>query len=127
MATPARPAPDSFVMAAKVRSISELRSMYNAGHETVMRWFRDTGTEPFVASKNKGAVAVRIKRGIIPGPPMKSEHDDAADMLRRHTAVFRCNARGSYEQTGGFWRVGNTVLTPDELLQRAAKYRKDAA
>ena len=32
-----------------------------------------------------------------------------------------------YDEKGKLWRVGNIIATPDELLQRAEKYRRKAA
>lgn len=57
-----------------------------------------------------------------------SMFDEAADALRRERfVVFRCDDRGRADQKGEFWRLGNTLLTPDELLQRAEKYRRKVA
>lgn len=48
---------------------------------------------------------------------------DAADFLRKFSPIYRCNERGRADVGEGakrFWRYGNVILTPDELMQRAA-------
>lgn len=46
---------------------------------------------------------------------------DAADFLRSFAPVYRCDERGRPHERGAHWRYGAVVLTPDELLQRAAR------
>jgi hypothetical protein len=41
--------------------------------------------------------------------------------LRRICAVYRCTETGRADPKGKFWRFGNAVLTPDELIARAER------
>lgn len=43
----------------------------------------------------------------------------AADHLKRISAVWRCNERGSPDPAGKLWRRGSAILTDEELLERA--------
>ncbi len=57
-----------------------------------------------------------------------SIYDEAAGVIQRERfAVYRCEDNGKANPNGKFWRVGNVVLTPDELLERAERYRRRAA
>lgn len=49
----------------------------------------------------------------------------AVGNLRRNGwIVHLCNERGAYDPKGKLWRVGNLVLTEDQLIERAAKYER---
>ena len=46
-------------------------------------------------------------------------HELARDHLAKNTAVYRCTERGHADLKGTFWRIGNIVVSDDELLRRA--------
>ena len=114
---------------------------------TIRRWARETGIFPKPAPKGPQLGSARqAKRPPTrafpsrPGNPdwyakgtfqhdnrTKTIWDDAADVLRAERwAVHRCSDKGRYDEKGRFWRVGNVVVTPDELLQRAERVRRKA-
>jgi hypothetical protein len=115
---------------------------YRVHHGCMNRWIEETGIEPKVfvpcypepkprpsrarQAKNLGQMGGGLV--IRHDNRVKSMFDHAADTLRAERwVVHRCNERGAYAEKGELWRVGNVVLTPDELLQRADRYRKVAA
>ena len=141
-----QPIPDDFAENAKVLIITELRKHYGGGHKKIERWLNLLGIEPLRAvhpgPKKRADMPQRhrpathnINRmgtsyiGIVDrGIRTRSIHDEAADVLRRERwVVYRSTDKGRADHKGEFWRVGNTVLTPDELLQRAERYRSAAA
>ena len=126
-----RPVPDDFAQIAPTMTIAEMQRHYNAHWDgTVRRWMRETGIaakKPRYNPQNN----FRPQRGsgqIIQLSHNRSMFDDAADVLRRERfAVYRCDDRGRAMQQGAFWRVGNVICTPDELLMRADRKRSKAA
>ena len=138
--------PADFADNAKVLTITQLRKHYGGGHKKIERWLNLLGIEPLRAvhpgPKKRADTPQRhrpathnINRmgtsyiGIVDrGIRTRSIHDEAADVLRRERwVVYRSTDKGRADHKGEFWRVGNTVLTPDELLQRAERYRSAAA
>ncbi len=109
-----------------------LRAHYGVGAATVARWVREAGV-PTLGILHPSPPPIpggMVFRGHAAGLVLRdlrqrSMYDDAADTLRRERfVVFRCDGRGRADLKGTYWRIGNTLLTPDELLQRAEKYRK---
>jgi hypothetical protein len=47
------------------------------------------------------------------------EIDAIIHFMRRLAPIARCNEQGKPDPTGSFFRFGNTVLTPGELMRRA--------
>lgn len=47
----------------------------------------------------------------------------AAEYLRKYMPVHRCNECGGYMKKGLHWRAGSSVLTTEELIAKADKYR----
>lgn len=50
----------------------------------------------------------------------------AADYLRRFGPVVRCNAKGRYDENGTHWRRNASILTADEIIERAEANGFDA-
>ena len=66
-------------------------------------------------------------KAIIRDKP-RSIWDDAADVLRAERwAVYRCDEKGKADLKGRYWRAGNVILSPDDLLAKADRYRRRAA
>lgn len=132
-----RPVPDDFAERAAVMLKQEMRVHYNVGHDTIQRWLDEAGIEALqYAPARKERSAQAPKRAVLAtyAPTQARERhrdrfDMAADDLRRNRwVVYRCDDRGRADLKGKFWRAGNTVLTPDELLTKAARYSfKEAA
>lgn len=130
-----RPVPSDFIEAAKFTTKNMLMKNYRADWKTVSRWIEETGvsTAQYIPTPPPASSRGIVFRGHAATPLARDlRHitifDQAADALRRERfVVYRCDQRGRYAEKGNHWRLGNTLLTPDELLQRAAKYREKAA
>ena len=127
-------APDGFAEAASTKTIRELALQFRAGRTAVRRWIAELGVTPAkrdyvkqVKAPAKAIGANAIYRSLAT-TRTTTIYDDAADMLRRERwIVFRATENGKADPQGQWWRVGNVVVTPDELIQRAEKYRRRAA
>lgn len=124
-----KPIPEGFHQFASVMSLPELQAKYNAGEATVRRWRKEIGAKGLPHRKSRHP---RQLRNPTPGQvfiaqannhaAMKAgREEEAAQHLRRFCAVYRCGERGGADTKGGFWRVGNAVLTAAELMERAVR------
>lgn len=131
-----RPAPSDWAELAPTMGLLALTRHYKTNHRIIKRWAKETGIEPkpYVPTppKPRAPKSVRKVARIRPGDfqiartRVTTIYDDAANTLRAYAAVYRCNDRGGFDERGKFWRMGNVVMTPSELLERAARYRKAA-
>jgi len=134
------PVPDKWEELAAVNTIVDLQRMFNVDRKVIKRWMVETEIEP-VPFNRKGIIPVNRKpkserafkvmgsphKAIINTRP-RSIWDDAADVLRAERwAVYRCDEKGRADMKGRYWRAGMVILTPDDLLARAEKYRRRAA
>lgn len=126
--------PADFTEVAPTLSKTKLAAHYQTSFKTVTRWLRETGVQTaiYVPTQPVGRGNVRPSRGNgranLVTLRTKSMFDEAADTLRRERfVVHRCDERGVYAEKGDLWRVGWSIHTPDELLQRAHRYLKRAA
>ena len=133
------PVPDKWEELAAVNTIVDLQRMFNVDRKVIKRWMAETEIEP-VPFNRKGIIPVNRKpkserafkvmgsphKAIINTRP-RSIWDDAADVLRRFFPVYRCDEKGRADLKGRYWRVGMVILTPDDLLARADKYRRRVA
>lgn len=140
-ATPLRPVPDDFAQVAPTMLFYETMRHYNCGDAVLRRWLEHTGIQckrrmakPKVR-KRAAPGNVRPFNGYI-GPRRadvsslnkpRSFYDEAADVLRRYGPCHRCRENGVYAEFGDYWRYGNTVMTGEELLAKAERYRAKAA
>lgn len=138
-----RPPPPDFLKVAPTMVIAELRKHYVCSFETLKRWIRETGAKPMRYAEWRALNPVkkpvqprRPSRGAVHAIGLPSHiqqerihtiHDVAAKTLARYAPTYRCNERGKVDVTGAFFRHGMTVLTPDELLARAARYERKVA
>ncbi len=129
----ALPVPDDFAELAPTMFNAELARHYGSSYKTIRRWLTEAGVEAkhYKPRPQRGSKAARSMANILPRQiiktNVKSIYDEAADALRRERfPVNRCNEKGSFNPKGKFWRVGWSVLTGDELLERAARYRRAA-
>lgn len=124
-----RPAPDDFIKQRQTLGGQwKLAAHYRVSHRTVARWIAELGLPDLRQSEAHRARA-RLRMPPNGSPTVArlhsySAHDNAADTLRRHTPVYRCDERGRADPKGSHWRVGNTVVDGDELLARADRARR---
>lgn len=130
-----KPIPANWEKIAPTMHKAALQDYYNVHPSVINRWIALTGVEvgappkPKVPQRNHFSLAPTGGRGLQYIPTRTyGIHDMAADEIRRQRfAVHRCDERGRYQEDGPMWRVGIMVLTPDELLERAERYRAKVA
>lgn len=131
-----RPVPADWEILCSTHTAAELTRLLHADIKVIKRWIKETEIEPVPYDRKTMQAPPPRKpfkqigsphKAIISSKP-RSIWDDAADVLRAERwIVFRCGEGGAADVKGKFWRVGNTVATPDEMLARADKYRRRAA
>lgn len=121
----AKPVPEDFAQVAPTMTRSQLQRHYGVlWSGTIKRWLKETGATPrrFVPQRNRISQMGRVKAT----PKFERNRDDfeiAADTLRRERfPVNRCNQDGGFNANGKYWRVGRTILTGEELIERAKRY-----
>ena len=131
---PRRPMPDDFRDVAPTMTKTAMTRHYATKIDTIKRWLAEADIEAAAPvyvrppSSAKRFTGYKHKFGNTTQTRSMTAHDDAADILRRERfPVNRCDEKGAFAQAGDFWRVGWSVLTPDELMLRADKYRRRAA
>lgn len=135
-----RECPADFAQMAAFLTYTGLCNHYNTGRSAVDRWVSETGATPLVFVRKPSEAkpqagkpsrglyhAIGISSNIAAAAKPYTAHDRAADTIRPYAAVYRCDERGKADLAGKFWRVGMVVVTPDELLERAARYERRAA
>lgn len=116
-----RPMPPDFPTMAPRSSIGWLTKHYRTSQATVARWFDELGVQPKPA-KLRG-FKLEKWRSDIPPPKRETDHDLAAEYLRRFMPVSRCDASGRYAIGGDYYRIGCGILTFRELIDRAQSHR----
>lgn len=114
-----KPVPDGFRIMAQSMTRNEMRKHYGASFDTIDRWLAEMGV------KARRAAPGRVPYGQ-PQSKQQTRRDDsragrAADFLRRLGPVVRCDAHGQYSPTGTHWLRGSTVLSADEVIDRALR------
>ncbi len=135
-----RPIPDNFAKVAPHMSNIELAAMYSAGKNTVAKWRIQIGAphiRPVKEPKPKVQSGPRARKlptgflmkmgkpkpavGYVP-PADTSIEGSAAQVLRAYAPTYRCDRRGRQECPDiakTYWRFGNVVLSPQEMMERA--------
>jgi hypothetical protein len=91
-----------------------------------MRWFQIEG----VKAMKPPPRTVKAPRRIVGNSqkrfaPVDSYSRDmsidgqAAEFMAKDRPVYRCNEAGRQDLAGLFWRCGNAIITPAELMERA--------
>lgn len=126
---PKREAPEDLAEVARSRYLHEIIKYYRTSEKVLRRWMRETGIKPGKRlAKNTLERAGQPWVSKLTDMRQKNIYDEAADELRRHRwIVYRCTHKGVYARKGGYWRVGQIVCTPEELLERADRARRKAA
>lgn len=134
----AQPVPADFAEVSQRLTVSGMREYYGGGEAKIRRWLQETGLQPCKIynggkplKRNPTKTSFRPNQmpTLIAGQDhrIRSIYTDAADILQRERwIVYRCTEKGAPNLEGEFWRVGNVVLTPDELLIKAQRYAKRA-
>lgn len=130
------PVPEGFAADARRMCPRDLQRKYHRGRLKVILWLSECGIEP--TPRDQSAIMRRYWQARPPAPkkrpppvirpqhvwkpipgPDGSLHGQAAQFMRQYAAVYRARESGRADQQGEFYRYGNVILTPDELLQRA--------
>lgn len=129
--------PADFAFHARNEGLLALATRYHISRDKARRWRTELGLPSRqILPREKATTPSRSTfsfRGHAQQPIHRdlrnySPQDEAADILRRERfVVFRCDERGRYAEKGEAWRVGNVIVSPDELLRRADRYRSKAA
>lgn len=135
-----RPVPADWAQMAPTMLNVQLRKHYGCSGRMVNAWAERSGVHPKQVQRiEKPAKAPKPVSVSGPGLGFKNQwgnlarmrasslYDDAADIIRAKCPVYRCTEKGAYDPKGKFWRVGWSVLTGDELLERAERQKARAA
>lgn len=108
---------------------------YGISYNTIVRMLADAGleavkTQPAPRPQPTGyrKMPVARKRTHIGANHLvrdASTEGQAADVLRRLAAVYRCTEKGAADPKGGWWRYGSVVLAGAELIERARRHGFD--
>ncbi|AGH48747.1 hypothetical protein G432_05100 [Sphingomonas sp. MM-1] len=116
----ARPVPEDFAIRARSSTNRELAEHYGVGRALISRWRAKCGLSGGISTY----------RWKVPTPTQVGARDSslagrAADHLRLPRAgswvVFRCDAAGTADPSGGHFRVGTRLMTEDEMIQFAER------
>jgi hypothetical protein len=111
------PAPEGFSALAARMTRNQLRLHFSCSLDKIDRWCRETGARPIngrPAGGRAGPALTFVNRDY-------TRAGQAADYLRRFGPVVRCDAKGRFKQDGSHWRRGSTVLTAQEVIERAER------
>ncbi len=108
---------------------SEAAQHFGVSNTTIKSWCDKTGVHHKVYDERHKRVALRIKKAKERQERMRPNPHDiysvAANILRRERFIVSpCNKDGNYHQCGNYWRVGNIMVTSEELLERAKRHDK---
>jgi len=133
--------PDDFADVAPTMTQAALTRHYKVDWTTIKRWKEESGVETLSPNEvrrqnlqysNRQPSHSFAFKGSAVIPVVRDNraftiYDAAADVLRRYAACFRCDERGRADLKGKLWRLGNIVISPEELLERAEAKRRRAA
>lgn len=116
-----RPVPDGFKAVSPTMTMNELCAHYGAACSTIRRWIAETGL-PKRRWVNFGTPKAQ------PIPPAKDDHEHhrAVNYLRKFMAVSPCDEQGKYQENGSHYRIGYSVFTHQEVIDRAQSHQERA-
>jgi len=128
---PKRPMPEDFTEIAPTMTKSAMARHYRTKIEIIKRWLGEAQIEaaapkfhpPRNAKHTRWNGGYKRSYGNMVQTVTFTIYDEAADTLRRFCPVYRCTERGAADPKGAFWRMGMSIMTPDELLVRAERKR----
>jgi hypothetical protein len=115
--------PGDFSVVAPQITMKEARVRFGRSAETIRRWCAETGVRLKPSNHLVAGSSTRKFSPVAPRAHVEiGEAGQAAEFLRRFGPVFRCDVDGRQLQDGFFWnRGGRTVLTDEELIERARR------
>lgn len=113
------PAPPGFAAAARTMTENALRIRFRAGQAMIRHWCKEQGVSPLKATRPSWGKAT-------PAPVIDYRENSlagkAAQYLQKFGPVVRCDAEGRLDSKGTHWlRGGRTILTDDEIMDRARR------
>lgn len=115
------PVPVDFADRAPGQSTNALCRIYGRTEKTVKRWRRETGIVAVAYVQPVKSRVVLPGRSLNRAPQLTGREQEAAQHLRRWAAVYRCAETGRAEANGTHWRIGNAIVSPSELIERAER------
>lgn len=116
--TGSRPMPADFATVAPTKTVNGLLAHYRASRETVRRWLDQADVQPAKHHNipwNKEVVPVKIPAADVDRAVQAARY--LGPKLR--VAISRCDAKGKFSHIGDHFRYGNTVMTPQQIIDRA--------
>lgn len=122
----ARRVPDDLAQIAPSMTPQQLQTHYDVSRVTLTKWCRQINVKPKPTVRAPAPVAHLGGMGRAKAAPLNQNRDmslagQAADFLRRFSPVIRCDKDGHYALEGKFWRRGSTVMTADDVMERARR------
>lgn len=113
-----RPVPDDFTTVCPTMTKAKLKSHYKTSDTVLERWCVETGAKP--KTHRRGFFKMPRTGGQpIPPPKRENQYDLAAEYLRKFMPVSSCDCYGKWRLNGSHYRVGNTLMTPDEMMAKS--------
>lgn len=122
-----QPVPDGFRDLAPTMTMAALVAHFGRAERTVRRWCNEVGVMPARAVRVYTPRPARETSGWKHPVAISNVRRDytqagqAADFLRKFGPVVRCNPGGGYHPDGKHWRRGSSILTADEIIDRATR------
>lgn len=113
-----RPVPDDFAEKCPTMTKAQMLIYYQTSGNVLNRWIAESGVQP-KAHKRGYFKMPRTGGQPIPPPKRENQYDLAADYLRRFMPVSSCDRYGKWRLNGSHYRVGNTLMTPDEMMAKS--------
>lgn len=113
-----RPVPDDFAAICPTMTKAKLKVHYRTSDPVLERWIIETGAKPKTHSRGYFKMP-RTGGQPIPPPKRENQYDLAAEYLRKFMPVSSCDHYGKWRLNGSHYRVGNTVMTPDEMMAKS--------
>lgn len=129
--------PDDFAEIAPATSQVLLAAQYGVARSVIRRWCQVVGVQ--TCGQGLTPRQRRLPRPTLDrmgkawtfsqsAKPVRTIYDEAAATLQSERfIVYRADERGRADPKSELWRVGNTVLTGDELLAKAHRFERRAA
>lgn len=121
-------APDDFKEIAPTMIKQELAIHYQVSAQIINRWLIECNVE---AMRYKPVfqpffINPRVKTSTIPPAKNDHEHHRAANYLRKFMAVSSCDEQGKYQENGSHYRIGYSIFTHQEVIDRAQSHQERA-
>lgn len=122
-----RPVPDDWEQNAPTMAKFALMKLYRTSDTVIDRWAAETGVapKPYKPTNPLSRMGQHHRVKIATQSPRSMAEMAADDLRRERFTIHRCNERGRFDLKGKYWRLGFSIITDDELLVRAAKYRRE--